>query len=365
MPLIFDILTGCNQPDFDGPALAQMAKEAGFDGICTHEGTPWDGTLMPWVRMPNGIYDLTKLDPRWVKKERAFKMACAERGLIMVNKYFDDYCRIKWRKYPGYPIKAHPFVENNAGINWGDDSTPIFNNWKKTSSGPEGFWWMYWKRFDPPTSDNLVEYEFHTKVGKGIKLYLDASFAIDAEVLKKYPKKTMFVRSFWNEAGFDYRADGSYAGGGKEIDHRNLQALIDMTRKAKANKPRFKVAVDFIHKIKTASGSEIYWKEQVKGYKLFLRPNNYMQESHGVGTVEELQQWYDHGFAPKHLYASSDGSPEKDEQDFYKRHRAIIKALPADGWFGAKMRVYEGWNPKDTNSNLERFFPKFRAGLFG
>lgn len=328
--------------------LDKVKTSEPFTGLSLHLDTPWAQhpaePFYPWP-YKNGKFLLTKVNQEWYSVLMSVLLSGLSRGLDFELCFNTRYFINKWIKY--LPFKAHPFRNNNIGLDWGGSDRPLYDG---ITFGPVKFHLLDWDNGYKPVS----------KIGEVWSEYIGRTLDVMAAARKVYPTRG---RIGWKRVNETYGGDNIASSSG---DRHELFKYIQKEAKARglSQGPKFKAFNDF-----NARGSNP--DQQLKGgYKGTI--GHPMQASalevHNVGVQSGNAKPWEHfintlGFDPKRFLASTDGVMISEG------HIQACKNLIKSPVVHIDLKQEEAnfpqykWNKKSMQKNFDNFFPAFRDEL--
>jgi hypothetical protein len=121
--------------------LANVIRQIGSPHVCgfvrclpydpmnhAHDGNVKE-VLQPWLKMPDGRYDLTRFEPRWEDRLQEFLQAALDRRIVVALEIWDDWSVTRgpggaYDPGAGAAWNAHPFNPRN-NINYDERVFPV------------------------------------------------------------------------------------------------------------------------------------------------------------------------------------------------------------------------------------------------
>jgi hypothetical protein len=319
-----------------------------FSGLSLHLLSPWgqhpNEAFYPWP-YEGSKFNLLKVNQEWYATLKGMLLAVMHRGMDVELCLNDRYFINKWIKY--LPFKAHPFRNNNIGIDWGGSDKPLYDG---ITFGPVKFHLLDWDNGYKPVG----------KMGEVWAEYIGRVLDVIKECRQTYPVRG---RVAWKRANETYGGDNIASSSG---DRHELFVYIqkEAAKRGLKQSPKFKAFNDF-----NARGSNP--DQQLKGgYKGTIgHPMRATAlEVHNVGVASGNAKPWEYfintlGFDTGKFVASTDGVMISEG------HLQACKNLIKSPIVHIDLKQEEAnfpqfkWNKKNMQNNFDNFFGPFRDEL--
>lgn len=350
---IYGQYTQFNQKQINWTPIAESLFKSKFNAISIHLKSPWGNkdNFYPYP-FENGKFNLLKDNEEWYDHFERFVRAMTANDITLELCFFDRY----FLQNKTWTIKnlKHPFLQNNVGINWGQNEEPLYESWNKTggTNPPDkAFAWVKWKTNGKDGfAERVVDYKFIGLIGEALERYIRRCIKILADVWREHPVWTdTYLIRVHNENYIMYR-DGQHDDRGGET--KIIEIVQMMFEEEGLKHVRDFRMIDDTLPLGLEDDEQI--RELVRWQK-FIDNMRWYSEIHGC-TAEYIQKAVNAGMNPNtHIFSTDGMKPEKDPY-FTAECKKITKL---------NKRMVDYKVPSDLTPYYDKDFHKTFDGVIG